>query len=146
MTFSPFNRVLQSCHAAHYLPKTLAIRQLSVLDAFVEFWSQFYTNKCADLSALWHKMAAHTPQTWSQFNGGSERSDSPENIILTAAVWFWSVLLSADYVTLSLIPDYLKNHTRLIEMRSLRYLIHVGRVALSYKRSTHLADQNDATS
>lgn len=60
MTFLPFNGVFESQHTAQYLRKMLAIRLVSVLEAFAEFWSRFYTNNCAHLSAL----RAHCDTRW----------------------------------------------------------------------------------
>lgn len=93
----PFNPALQRRYAALRLHKKLAIRLLSLRHVFVEFLVQFYMNKCAHSSALWHKMAAHTLRTWSQMNGAPGREKYLNSIWkytdlfwLTSKIWLRS--------------------------------------------------------
>lgn len=78
MTFSPFNPTLKSRDTAQCLYEKLAIRLVSVLDASVEFWPQFYTNNCAHLSAL----RAHCDTRWLRAHRkhGASKTEDPSGL------------------------------------------------------------------
>ena len=70
LLFLPFNSVLYVRRSARRVRNKLATDLEPVPEAFVEFPSQFLNKINVHIaSAMWHKMAAHTPRTWSQLPG-----------------------------------------------------------------------------